>query len=139
MTSAEPKAHIHDHSLSWLGLGTSVTYRYDSVKLVLWAQTSPFSEIMPVYKNKTNGKVALSPTCWKERRMLPWPWSYGSGIYNYLCNQCLSPLMWVRISIRARCTTLFSGYSGFLNHKTKPRTRKLICCSLKYLGQNVMT
>jgi hypothetical protein len=36
-----------------------------------------------------------------------WPWSYGSWIYNYLCNQCLSPLMLrVRISIRARCTTL---------------------------------
>jgi hypothetical protein len=35
------------------------------------------------------------------------PWSYGSWIYNYLCNQCLPPLMlWVRISIRARCTTL---------------------------------
>jgi hypothetical protein len=35
------------------------------------------------------------------------PWSYGSRIYNYLCNQCLLPLMlWVRISIRARCTTL---------------------------------
>ena len=34
-------------------------------------------------------------------------WSYGSWIYNYLCNQCLSSLMlWVRISIRARCTTL---------------------------------
>jgi hypothetical protein len=34
-----------------------------------------------------------------------WPWSYGSWIYNYLCNQCLSPLMlWVGISIRARCT-----------------------------------
>ena len=34
-------------------------------------------------------------------------WSYGSWIYNYLCNQCLSPLMlWVQISIRARCTTL---------------------------------
>ena len=34
-------------------------------------------------------------------------WSYGSWIYNYLCNQCLPPLMlWVRISIRARCTTL---------------------------------
>ena len=33
-------------------------------------------------------------------------WSYGSWIY-YLCNQCLSPLMLrVRISIRARCTTL---------------------------------
>jgi hypothetical protein len=25
-------------------------------------------------------------------------WSYGSWIYNYLCNQCLSPLMlWVQI------------------------------------------
>jgi len=22
----------------------------------------------------------------------PWPWSYGSWIYNYICNQCLSPL-----------------------------------------------
>jgi hypothetical protein len=36
-----------------------------------------------------------------------WSWSYGSWIYNYLCNQWLSPLMlWVRILIRARCTTL---------------------------------
>jgi len=36
-----------------------------------------------------------------------WSWSYGSWIYNYLCNQCLSPLMlWVRISMRARCPTL---------------------------------
>ena len=36
-----------------------------------------------------------------------WPWSYGSWIYNCLCNQCLSPLiLWVRILIRARCTTL---------------------------------
>ena len=38
---------------------------------------------------------------------LSWPWSYGSWSYNYLCNQFLSPLMlWVRISIRVRCTTL---------------------------------
>ena len=36
-----------------------------------------------------------------------WPWSYGSWIYNYLLNQCISSLvLWVRISIRARCTTL---------------------------------
>jgi hypothetical protein len=40
-------------------------------------------------------------------RGLSWPWSHGSWIYYYLHNQCLSPLMlWVRISIRARCTTL---------------------------------
>jgi hypothetical protein len=31
----------------------------------------------------------------------------GSWMYNYICNQCISPLMlWVRISIRAKCTTL---------------------------------
>ena len=36
-----------------------------------------------------------------------WPWSYGSWIYNYICNQYISPLMlYVRISIRVRCTTL---------------------------------
>ena len=31
----------------------------------------------------------------------PWSWSYGSWIYNYLCNQFLSPLkLWVRNSAR---------------------------------------
>ena len=37
---------------------------------------------------------------------LLWPWSHGSWIYNYLCNPFLSPLMWVRLPLRARCTTL---------------------------------
>ena len=28
---------------------------------------------------------------------LSWSWSYASWIYNYLCNQCLSPLkLWVK-------------------------------------------
>ena len=46
---------------------------------------------------------------------LSWPWSHGSWIYNYLCNQCLSPLMlWVRISIRARCTTLYDKVCQWL-------------------------
>jgi len=58
-----------------------------------------------------------------------WPWSYGGWINNYLCNQCLLPLMsWVRLPFRARCTTLcdkvcqwldrsvvFSKSSGFLH------------------------
>jgi len=30
-----------------------------------------------------------------------WPWSYGSWIYDYLCNPCLSPLtLRVRILLR---------------------------------------
>jgi hypothetical protein len=34
-----------------------------------------------------------------------WSWSYTSWIYNYLCNQCLSPLkLWVQIPLIARCT-----------------------------------
>ena len=43
------------------------------------------------------------------------PWSYGNWIYNYLCNQCPSPLMlWVRISIRARSTTLCDKICQYL-------------------------
>jgi hypothetical protein len=44
-----------------------------------------------------------------------WSWSYGSWIYNYLCNQCLSPLMlWVQVLIRARCTTLCNNVCEWL-------------------------
>jgi hypothetical protein len=33
--------------------------------------------------------------------------TYDCWIYNYLCNQCLSPpMLWVRILIRTRCTPL---------------------------------
>ena len=61
-----------------------------------------------------NSELALNNNCTHSFLLLgggggrrSWPWSYGSWFYNYLCNQCLSPLMlWVRISIRARCTTI---------------------------------
>ena len=37
-----------------------------------------------------------------------WPsWLSSSCIYNYLCNQCVSPLtLWVQTLFMARCTTL---------------------------------
>ena len=36
---------------------------------------------------------------------LPWSWLYCSWIYNYPCNQCLSPLkLWVWPLFMARCT-----------------------------------
>ena len=64
-----------------------------------------------------------------------WSWSYGSWIYNYLCNQYLSPLkLWVQTPFMARCTrysiiwyslsvfcdrsVVFSEYSGFPTIKT---------------------
>jgi hypothetical protein len=41
---------------------------------------------------------------WSTLKLLlgsSWSWSYGSGIYNYLCNQCLSPLtLLVRLPLR---------------------------------------
>ena len=41
-----------------------------------------------------------------SRARSSWSWSYGSWIYNYIFNQCLSLMLWDRISIRTRCTTL---------------------------------
>ena len=38
---------------------------------------------------------------WYHIMLTLWSWSYGSWIYNYLCNQCLSSLkLWVRIPLR---------------------------------------
>ena len=43
----------------------------------------------------------------KNHLMKGQSWSYGSWIYNYLFNRCLSPLMlWVWIPLIERCTTL---------------------------------
>ena len=45
-----------------------------------------------------------------------WSWSYGSWIYNYLCNQCLSSLkLWFRTPVTCDRSVVFSGYSGFLH------------------------
>jgi len=44
-------------------------------------------------------------TTGSTREVLSWSWLYGSWIYNYLYNQCLSPLtLRVRIMLMARCT-----------------------------------
>ena len=54
-------------------------------------------------------KCICFPNIWNCRNMTTdersWSWSYGSWIYNYLCNQCLSPLMlWVWILQMVSCT-----------------------------------
>ena len=46
-----------------------------------------------------------------------WSWSYGSWIYNYLCNQCLLTLtVWVRIPLRRGVldTTLYDKVCQWL-------------------------
>jgi len=46
---------------------------------------------------KTWGEVLITFTMLlvhtKSCKGPSWWWSYGSWIYNYLCNQCLSPLI----------------------------------------------
>ena len=40
---------------------------------------------------------------------LPWSWSYGTWIFNYLYNQCLSPLMlwvWILLMLGVLDTTI---------------------------------
>jgi hypothetical protein len=55
-----------------------------------------------VYNIHVNDHVAY----WLVGVVVAVSWSYGNFT---VCNQCLSPLMlWVRISIRAMCTTLFT-------------------------------
>jgi hypothetical protein len=47
-----------------------------------------------------NKQTSLSWTC-NHLQGLSWLWSYGNWIYNYLFNQCLSPLLlWVPIPFR---------------------------------------
>ena len=53
------------------------------------------------------GSMSYFPSILRSPRGVSWPWSHVCWIYNYLCNQCLSPLMlWVWLPPRARCTTL---------------------------------
>jgi len=41
----------------------------------------------------------------QNQRWPSWSWSYGSWIYNYLCNQCLSPLkLCFQMPFMERCT-----------------------------------
>ena len=57
-------------------------------------------------------------TYFKQSMVVPsWSWSYGSWIYNYLCNQYLSPLaFWVRTLLRwgVLDTTLCEIYQWFV-------------------------
>ena len=68
---------------------------------------------------------------------LSWLWTYGSWIYNYLCNQCLSPLkLWVWTLFMARCIKFVSDLrqvSGFLRvFRFPPPIKLTTIIQLKY-------
>ena len=77
--------------------------------LTIWAQINTCN-IFTVLDTEVNSELTSTATKVRSSRCeghLLGPWSYGSWIYNYLCNQCLLPLkLWVWNSFMARCITL---------------------------------
>ena len=79
--------HLHVYYITQLGLLSSPS----SCTLYYTARSTIFSIFMYIIFNFP------TPT----KKVSSWSWPYGSWIYNYLCNQCLSPLtLWVRIPLR---------------------------------------
>jgi len=71
--------------------------------IVDWCLKTPTLEVFQLYHGMNSNNcphINVGPSR---------SWSYGIWIYNYLCNQCLSPLqLWVRISPMERCTRYYS-------------------------------
>ena len=74
-----------------------------------------------------------------------WSWSYaiyGSWIYNYLCNQWLSPLkFWFWIPLMARCTWYsimwqVSGFLWVLPISSSNKTEILVKSGVKHHNSN---
>jgi hypothetical protein len=97
---------LAEQSLNWSDYGNCINIHSNSPAWYM-CQVIRISIDIAQWLRHSNLKCQLHTLSLYVIKEPSWPWSYGSWIYNYLCNQCLSPLMlWVRISIRARCTTL---------------------------------
>ena len=92
-------------NITWWGQRTNL-----QITDKLWLINLMVEESMDSYNKWTHGTLHLGniKNCDRYQSVNwgpSWQWLCGRWIYNYLCKQCLSPLMRVRISIRARCTT----------------------------------
>ena len=89
----------------WLHLETvlwTLAYLGSDILLSDWLVCHQFQNFFLSYDALSTNNILEQITTYRGPS-----WSYGSWNYNYLCNQCLSPLMlWVRILIRPGCTTL---------------------------------
>jgi hypothetical protein len=69
---------------------------WDFLESWTYSTRNRFSNMVVHYWYKSNSNICKG---WS------WSWSYGSWIYNYLCNQCLSLLtLWVRTLFMTKCT-----------------------------------
>ena len=66
-----------------------------------WLINCLLAQTWPSGKKKVPTQILFS----SKTQESSWLWSYGSWIYNFLCNQCLSPLKsWVQALFMARST-----------------------------------
>ena len=88
---------------------------YDTWKSVMWIEQKLLSLWWTIYNDLSNVFFRLQRAMLHSRQMIYASLTKGDWIYNYLCNQCLSPLMlWVRNSIRAMRTTLWDRVCQWL-------------------------
>ena len=101
-------------ALNTMPLSISLQFNCHIIWRIFWMVNCRIS-VLSVKLNSNIANKARTTHLSNLKKVQSWPWSYGSWIYNYLCNQCLSPLMlWVRISIRTRCTTLWDKVCQWL-------------------------
>ena len=81
----------------------------DSVVFFYWSLNCSDSVVFFVFQfiAKPQVQVEIINASLRYICFHKWSWSYGSWIYNYMCNQCISPFkLWVRIQliIVTRCS-----------------------------------
>jgi len=78
-----------------------------------------------LYKEIPYSTIHFASNLFKTLSGPSWPWSYGSWIYNYLCNQCLSPLMlWIQILLRRCDLPQVGGFIRVLQFPPVSSTKK---------------
>jgi hypothetical protein len=68
-----PNTHIHDHSLFWLS--TCIFIKSGGVKLILWLQTSPISEMMRSWKCFSHMDFEITCGFWKTLKIFWITWN----------------------------------------------------------------
>ena len=87
----------------WNNLFFEHKFLHHKGKIYIWKVIPTFLYIKKSTKNHEIKFHDNSVSITRIKMGLSWPWSYGSWIYNYLFNQCLSPLkLWVWALFNAR-------------------------------------
>jgi hypothetical protein len=113
---ANSSCHFRSYGSIWTGPYTAI---WPSVPwTICYIYTCIYWFFRPIFPNQVSTSLFVNVNLqWNQKKMHQWKWFllgycifisvpwlswwYDSWIYNYLCNQCLSPLkLWVRIPLR---------------------------------------